>query len=116
MGLISRVSSRTYRFLTMDKLVSAHEEKLLNLKIQLTKATDEEACIKKELEKYPTTNNDSILTAKVRHELVAPPNALYHDEVICAFLFCPICATIDGGEFSSMSEARNHVKSDICHH
>merc|ERR1711912_61164 len=123
MGLISRVSSRTYRTLIMElqpwmqkKLltnIKTSENTLKSLKRKLEEIkSEEESSLKKkhELEEIPE------LKARQRYNLIAPPNALYHDEVISAFMFCPICVTVGGGEFTTPQAAKEHCNYDAVHH
>ena len=89
----------------MEVDVQQRERQLLELKRKISQIESYESEV---AEKKKVHDERVGLTATVRHNLVAPPNALYNDEVICAFMFCPVCVTVGGGEFASMQEARDH--------
>jgi len=97
----------------LESNVKKSEETLKTLKRKLEEAkTDETSALKMKHE------NDEVpeLKAKMRYGLVAPPNALYHDEVISSFMFCPICVTVGGGEFTTPQAAKEHCNYDAVHH
>ena len=57
----------------------------------------------------------SKIDTSMRYSLMAPPNLMYHDDIIIAFLFCPICVSDGHGEFCSAQEAKAHVQSNRRH-
>ena len=100
----------------LSNKIENQETSLQNLQAKLEKLQKKEDELDLQITHYEKKEEASIeLIAKNRYELVAPPNALYSDKVICAFLYCPICATVNGGEFSTIEEAREHVKKDPLH-
>lgn len=94
--------------------IEAFEKKVKVLETELKSQTEIEESVEKlynERKKHATAK----LETSMRYNLTAPPNLLYHDDIITSFLFCPICVSDGHGEFSSQEEARAHVQLNKRH-